>query len=385
MNYAFKFSIFKFAKYLNFAFQVELQYQIALTLVDGVGPVIAKNLISYCGSASAVFKAKRSTLLKIPEIGEVTAKAVLAFSDFQKAEDELKFIEKHKIKTFFYASSDYPYRLKSTADCPVVFYQFGNADLNADKIIGIVGTRKPTEYGKQFCEKLLEDLNGTGITVISGMAYGIDVCAHKAALKNKLPTIGVLAHGLDRLYPADHKKYVQPMIDGKGGLITEFLSGTNPDRENFPRRNRIVAGLCDALIVIETAQRGGSMITAELAWQYDRILMALPGRSNDEKSTGCNFLIKTNKAEMIENSLDLVRSLGWDTSSRLPPSQRSLPIDLSPEEILLWDLFKETSLMEIDEIISVSKFSSSQAALTLLDLEFKGLIKTLPGKRFQLL
>lgn len=364
---------------------MELQYQIALTLVDGVGPVIAKNLISYCGSASAVFKAKKSTLIKIPEIGEVTAKAVLAFTDFKKAEDELKFIEKHKIKTFFYASADYPYRLKSTSDCPVVLYQLGNADLNADKIIGIVGTRKPTEYGKQFCEKLLEDLNGTGITVISGMAYGIDVCAHKAALKNQLPTVGVLAHGLDRLYPADHKKHVQPMIDGKGGLITEFLSGTIPDRENFPKRNRIVAGLCDALIVVETAHRGGSMITAELAWQYDRTLMALPGRSNDEKSTGCNFLIKTNKAEMIENSLDLVRSLGWDTASKLPPSQRLLPIDLSPEETLLWNLFKEKPLMEIDEIIGVSNFSSSKAALTLLDLEFKGLIKTLPGKRFQLL
>lgn len=353
--------------------------------MDGVGPVIAKNLISYCGSASAVFKAKKSTLLKIPEIGEVTAKAVLAFTDFKKAEDELKFIEKHKIKTLFYASPDYPYRLKSTPDCPVILYQLGNADLNAEKIIGIVGTRKPTEYGKQFCEKLLEDLSGTGATIISGMAYGIDVCAHKAALKNDLPTVGVLAHGLDRLYPADHKKHVKPMMASNGGLITEFLSGTNPDRENFPKRNRIVAGLCDALIVIETAQRGGSMITAELAWQYDRTLMALPGRTNDEKSTGCNFLIKTNKAEMIENSLDLVRSLGWDVESKLPPSQRSLPIDLSPEETLLWNMFKEKPMMEIDEIIGVSSLSSSQAALTLLDLEFKGLIKTLPGKRFQLL
>ncbi len=364
---------------------MELQYQIALTLVDGVGPVIAKNLISYCGSASAVFKAKKSTLVKIPEIGEVTANAVLAFKDFKKAEDEIKFIEKHKIKTFFYASQDYPYRLKSTPDCPVILYQLGNADLNAEKIIGIVGTRKPTEYGKQFCEKLLEDLSGTGTTVISGMAYGIDVCAHKAALKNQLPTVGVLAHGLDRLYPADHKKHAQAMMKNGGGLVTEFLSGTNPDRENFPKRNRIVAALCDALVIVETAQRGGSMITAELAWQYDRTLMALPGRSGDEKSAGCNFLIKTNKAEMIENSLDLVRALRWDVESKLKPSQRTLPIDLSPEETLLWNLFKEKNLMEIDEIIGVSSFSSSQAALTLLDLEFKGLIKTLPGKRFQLL
>ncbi len=364
---------------------MELQYQIALTLVEGVGPVIAKNLISYCGSASAVFKAKKSTLLKIPEIGMVTASAVLEFKDFNKAEEELKFIEKHKIKTFFYASKDYPYRLKSTPDCPVILYQLGNADLNAEKIIGIVGTRKPTEYGKHFCEKLVEDLSGTGLTVISGMAYGIDISSHKAALKNQLPTVGVLAHGLDRLYPAEHKKYVQAMIDNKGGLVTEFLSGTNPDRENFPKRNRIIAGLCDALIVVETGQKGGSMISAELAWQYDRTLMALPGRSGDEKSAGCNFLIKTNKAEMIENSLDLVRSLGWDAAVKLPPSQRLLPIDLSKDETHLWNIFKEKQVMEIDEIISVSSFSSSQAALTLLDLEFKGLIKTLPGKRFQLL
>ena len=364
---------------------MELQYQIALTLVDGVGPVIAKNLISYCGSASAVFKAKKSTLLKIPEIGEFTASSVLAFNDFKKAEDELKFIEKHKIQTHFYASPDYPYRLKSTPDCPVILYQLGNADLNAEKIIAVVGTRKPTEYGKHFCEKLVEDLSGTGATIISGMAYGIDVCAHKAALKNQLPTVGVLAHGLDRLYPSDHKKYAKTIIEMGGGLVTECLSGTNPDRENFPKRNRIVAGLCDALIVVETAQRGGSMITAELAWQYDRTLMALPGKSGDEKSAGCNYLIKTNRAEMIENSLDLVRSLGWDVASKIPHSQRALPIDLSPEETLLWNIFKEKPMMEIDEIVGVSSLGSSQAALTLLDLEFKGLIKTLPGKRFQLL
>ncbi len=364
---------------------MELPYQIALTQINGVGVVLAKNLISYCGSASAVFKTKKSTLLKIPDIGEFTASSIVAFRDFKRAEEEVNYIEKNKIKPLFYASPDYPYRLRSIIDCPVLIYQIGEVDLNAEKIIGIVGTRTPTDYGKHFCEQLLEDLNGTGCIVISGMAYGIDICAHKAALKFHLPTVGILAHGLDRLYPAVHQKYVNSMLLNNGGLVTEFISNTNPDRENFPRRNRIVAGLCDAVIVVETALRGGSMITAELAWQYDRNLLALPGRIGDEKSAGCNFLIKTNKAEMIENSLDLVKSLGWDIASKLPIAQRSLPIDLNTEESMIWTFLKAKNIMAIDEIVILSSLSSSRVALTLLDLEFKGFIKSLPGKRFQLL
>ncbi len=364
---------------------MELLYQIALTQINGVGAVLAKNLISYCGSASEVFKTKKSTLLKIPDIGLFTANSVLAFNDFKRAETELSFIEKNKIKPLFYADPNYSYRLRSTVDCPVLLYQLGAANLNADKIIGIVGTRTPTEYGKQFCDRLVEDLSHTGCMIISGMAYGIDICAHKAALKFGLPTLGVMAHGLDKLYPSVHKKHVDSMILNQGGLVTEFISNTNADRENFPRRNRIVAGLCDAIIVIETARRGGSMITAELAWQYDRNLLALPGRIGDEKSEGCNYLIKTNKAEMIESALDLEKSLGWDMATKLPAAQRSLPIDLSQEETIIWTLIKEKKIIGIDEIVSVSTLGNSRVALTLLDLEFKGFIKSLPGKRFQLL
>ena len=364
---------------------MELLYQIALTQIEGVGNVLAKNLISYCGSATSVFKAKKSSLLKIPEIGEITANSVISFKDFSKAESELKFIEYHNIKTYFYASQNYPYRLKTNNDCPVLLYQLGDADLNADKIISIVGTRNPTDYGRNFCETLIENLAGTNVSIISGMAYGVDICAHKAALKNNLPTVGVLAHGLDRLYPAEHKKHAKSMMKSGGALVTEFLSGTNPDRENFPKRNRIVAGLSDAVIVVETALRGGSMITAELAWQYDRGLMALPGKINDEKSAGCNFLIKTNKAEMIENADDLLKSLGWTISKNSLPKQKELPINLSEEEKKLINLFKKENMLEIDKLISLSGLSSGQVALTLLDLEIKGIIKTLPGKRFQLL
>lgn len=364
---------------------MELLNQIALTQIEGVGNVLAKNLISYCGSATDVFKTKKSLLLKIPDIGEYTAKSIISFSDFSKAEKEVKFIEQHNIKTYFYASQNYPYRLKSNNDCPILLYQLGDADINTDKIISIVGTRKPTEYGKNFCENLIENIAETNTTIISGMAYGIDICAHKAALKNNLPTVGVLAHGLDRLYPAEHKKFAKNIIENGGSLLTEFLSGTNPDRENFPKRNRIVAGLSDAVIVIETAIRGGSMITAELAWQYDRVLMALPGKINDEKSAGCNFLIKTNKAEMIENAVDLLHSLGWDIIKGNNIKQKELPINLSEDEMLIYNLLNEKKFIEIDEIISISGLNSGKVALTLLDLEIKGFIKSLPGKRFQLL
>ncbi|NUM30793.1 MAG: DNA-protecting protein DprA [Bacteroidetes bacterium] len=364
---------------------MELLYQIAITQIEGVGNVIAKNLISHCGSASAVFKAKKSTLLKIPEIGEYTANSVINFKDFIKAENELKFIEKHKIQTYFYASQNYPYRLKSNSDCPIILYQLGNTDLNAEKIVAIVGTRKPSEYGKNFCEKLINDLSELNVTVISGMAFGVDICAHKVSLKNNLPTVGILAHGLDRVYPAEHKKYAENMIKNGGALVTEFLSGTNPDRENFPRRNRIVAGLSDAVVVVETALRGGSMITAELAWQYDRLIFALPGRTNDEKSVGCNFLIKTNKAEMIENANDLIKSLGWNIEKNIKSKQKQLPINLNEDEKQIFNLFKNTETLEIDKIINLSGLNSGQVALTLLDLEIKGYIKTLPGKRFQIL
>lgn len=364
---------------------MELPYQIALTCVEGVGPVIAKNLISYCGSASEVFKQKKTSLLKIPEVGEKVARAILEYKSFDRAENELHYLEKNHIKAHFYTSKQYPYRLKSNADCPVLLYQAGDADLNAEKMISVVGTRKPSEYGTAFCDNLIQEISGLGITVISGMAYGIDICAHKAALKNNIPTLGVLAHGLDRIYPSEHARQARSMREGGGALVSEFVSGTAPDRENFPKRNRIVAGLCDALVVVETAKRGGSMITAELAWQYDRTLLAVPGRAGDEKSAGCNYLIKTNKAELIENAWDLIKALGMDTLNKTKPSQKSLPLDFSQEETLLWNLFKSKPVMEIDEIMSISKLSSSQAALTLLDLEFKGYIKSLPGKRFQLI
>lgn len=368
--------------YPKFA-HMELFWQIALTKVDGVGPIVAKKLLQHCGSASHVFKAGKGKLLKIPEVGNYTANSIQNFNDFKKIEEEIRFIEDQKIRIYFYADKEYPFRLKNNEDCPILLYQRGDCDLNSDKILGIVGTRKPTEYGLMFCEKLLSQLKGHGITTVSGMAYGIDVCAHKHSLMNQIPTIGVFAHGLDRVYPSLHRKYVDRILENKGGFVTEFLSGTNPERENFPKRNRIVAGLCDALIVIETAKRGGSMITSELAWQYDRCLFAVPGRYNDPKSEGCNFLIKTNRASLLEQPEDLLKSMLWNKTDTNKLFQKTLPIDLPPEVQLILQLFEKNKVYEIDALMKDSELSGSKIALSLLDLEFRGHIRTLPGKRYQ--
>jgi DNA processing protein len=241
-----------------------LKYRIALTLLPGVGAVNAKTLVSYCGSVEAVFKQKKSLLEKIPNIGPLTSESILKQDVFDRAEKEIAFIHKNKITPLFYLDAEYPSRLKNCDDSPALLYFKGNADLNVQKVIAIVGTRNSTQYGKRVCENLIEGFAAFNITVISGLAYGIDITAHKLALKNNLPTVGVLAHGLDRIYPGIHSDTAEKMLDN-GGLITEFMSETKPYRENFPSRNRIVAGMVDAVIVVESALKGGALITAEIA------------------------------------------------------------------------------------------------------------------------
>ena len=274
----------------------ELFYQLGLTLVPNIGDVHAKILVQYFGDASSIFKAKQSALDKIDGIGEVRAKSIKQFNDFHLAEEELKFIEKYKIKTLFLTDTDYPQRLLNCYDSPTLLFYKGTADLNISKIVGIVGTRNYTDYGKQFTEKLVKDLAAQQILIVSGLALGIDSFAHKAALKNNLSTVGVVGHGLDKIYPSVNTNLAKDMIKHDGGLLSEFFSGTKPDKHNFPLRNRIVAGLCDATVVIETNIKGGSMITAKLADAYNRDVFAVPGRTTDNKSSGCNHLIKNNKA-----------------------------------------------------------------------------------------
>jgi DNA processing protein len=361
----------------------ELKFCIALTLVNLIGPASAKNLLSYCGSPEAVFLEKKSRLLKIPGIGETLANSILAFNQFDLAEKELEFIEKNKIKTYFYTDKDYPQRLKRQSDSPMLLYSLGNMSLNTERIISIVGTRKASEYGKSWTAKFVEDLKAFNVTVVSGLAYGIDIAAHRACVINDIPTIGVLAHGLDRLYPPGHKTTAKAMLR-TGGLLTEYPSGTNPDRENFPTRNRIVAGLCDATIIVESALRGGAVITANLAANYNRDVFAVPGKTSDPYSTGCHFLIKTNKAALIESAEDLSYYMGWNrTGNEADKSkQQKLALNLTESEQILFNLLKDREKWHIDELQAKVYFSSSTLALTLLELELKGIVKSFPGKQY---
>ena len=287
-----------------------LVYKIALTQIPGVGDVLTRNLVSYCGGVEEVFKQKKSRLLQIPGIGEMLANNIVQFKNFKPAETEIKFIEKHGIKCMFYLDKEYPNRLKNYTDAPVMLYSLGNTNYDNEKIVGIVGTRKASDYGKSFTEELVETLVPTGALIISGLALGIDGAAHRSALKHHLSTVGVMAHGLDRIYPAAHKNIAKQMLEN-GGLLTEFTSGTIPDRENFPKRNRIVAGMCDALVVVESKRGGGSLITATIANSYNKDVFAFPGNAGEVLAEGCNGLIKRNRAALIENAEDLLFAMQW--------------------------------------------------------------------------
>jgi DNA processing protein len=363
-----------------------LIYKIALTHIPGVGPVLAKNLLGYCGSVEAIFTEKVTHLTKIPGIGINIAKAVHAFKNFDKAYIEADFIQKNKIEALFFLDEDYPQRLKNCNDSPVMLYYKGQKLLNLSRTIAIVGTRMATDYGKLQTEKIVEALQPYQPTIVSGLAYGIDICAHKSALKNNLPTVGVLAHGLDKIYPAVHKNVAAKMLQ-QGGLLTEYGNNTNPDRENFPARNRIVAGMCDAVVVIEAGAGGGALITAELANGYNRDVFALPGRVDDTFSAGCNRLIKTNKANLIETAADIAYILGWQNEFQKKKKhvQRPLFIDLNEDEQMLVNLLTQNGTMNIDTLLAHNQLPISKIAALLLNLEFNGIVKSLPGKMYALI
>lgn len=364
---------------------VDLTYQIGLTLLDGVGDVLAKNLVAYCGSAEQVFKTKKAPLEKIPGIGSYTANAIIkSKSVLDRAEQELKFIHDKKIEPLFFTDKNYPQRLKNCTDSPVMLYYKGNANLNVEKVVAVVGTRTPSVYGKLMTEKLIQDLSASGCLVVSGLAYGIDITAHKESLENGLNTVGVLAHGLDRVYPSVHSNYAQKMVT-QGGLLTEFLSETNPDKENFPKRNRIVAGMCDALVVVESKRGGGSLITATIANSYNKDIFAYPGKANDLLSEGCNGLIKSHRANLIESAADLLYMMNWNQEvKKKKNSQIPLLLNFSPEEQLIIKAFENKKQLHVDEICYVTNFPISKTSTFLLQLEFSNVIKSLPGKIYQL-
>lgn len=354
-------------------------------MISGVGAVNAKNLISYCGSVEEVFKCSKSNLQKIPGIGPKTIEIISSQNLLDEANKEIEFTEKYNIKILPYTHKDYPKRLQHCSDSPLLIYQKGSTNLNAQKVISIVGTRKASHYGKGFVENLLENLKGTDIMVVSGMALGIDGQAHKSALENGLPTVGVLAHSLNMMYPATHKNLAKEMLEKGGALITESNTFETMVPGNFPRRNRIVAGMADATIVVESDVKGGSVITANIANSYNRDVFALPGKYKDKTSTGCNFLIKTYKAQIIENAEDLLMQMGWNIKTDKPKKiQRELMLDLSSDEESLVNVLKETDSMQTDEILYKTGMTGSKLAATLLELELKGIIHSLPGNKYTL-
>lgn len=363
----------------------DLLYQIALTLIPQVGPVCARQLIDYFGEARKVFQTSPDRLRHIEGLGEVRIQAIRSFRNMQLAEAELKFIEQNKITPLFIRHPDYPRRLLNCADAPILLYKKGDAALNNSRAVAIIGTRLNTSYGKQLTEQFVNDLAAENVLVVSGLAFGVDALAHRAAVRNSLQTVGVLAHGLNQLYPPQHKSLATEILETGGALLTEFISHTQPDRHNFPARNRIVAGMVDAVIVVETGDRGGSLITAELANGYNRDVFAFPGRINDLKSAGCNELIRQNKAVLIRHASDLLEFMNWRPhSSTRRRLQQELFVELSEHEQKLVSLLQEKETLGIDELNWQSGISASSVAAAILSLELKNVIVSLPGKIYRL-
>ena len=361
----------------------ELKYQIGLILIKGIGNVLAKNLVAYVGSAEGVFRERQQVLAKIPGIGEMLSREIVKQEVLKRAEKEILFIEKNEIHYSFFTDKDYPFRLKECLDSPALLFSKGNGGLNDGKFVGIVGMRNATEQGKENCKNLIADLAALrpNITIVSGLAYGVDICAHKSSLEFGVPTIGVLGHGLDRIYPAVHRSVASKMVD-EGLLLTEYLSGTNPDKPNFVQRNRIIASLCDAIVVIESGIKGGSLITATVANDYNRDVFAFPGRVTDESSAGCNALIKTNRAALVESGKDFMRFMNWEISQEesLQPTQTVLFADMSDEEIDMLSLLRKSpDGVQVNELAVALNKPFSKISSLLLNMEFSGLVKCLPG------
>lgn len=363
--------------------QDERLYQVALTMIPDLGAVRAKALVEKFGTARSVFQAKRKEIAATEGIGEVCARSLKEWQDFTAAEEEIRFAEKHGVELIFLTEEKYPQRLFHCYDPPVLLYYKGNADLNQSRIVSIIGTRNHTEYGRQVTEELVQALSKEQVMVVSGLAFGIDTIAHKTALQKGIPTIGVLGHGMDTIYPWQNRHLAKEMIE-QGGLLTEFSSGTKPDKHNFPRRNRIVAGMADATIVIETANKGGSMITAELAYSYNRDLFAVPGRTTDQKSGGCLQLIRQQKATVLLNAVQLLDTMGWQEKKKTIKKQRELFPELNENEQKIVTLLQQHEVLPIDTLYLLSGLSSSVIASAILNLEMQHVITSMPGKLYKL-
>ena len=362
-----------------------LIYILALQHVPNIGDITAKKLISHCGSAKAVLKEKKQNLLKIDGVGLATIENLFNKNHLTAAEKELKFIDSNNIKCLYFENEDYPDKLKHCIDSPIIMFEKGNIDLKNQKIISVVGARKITTHGISFCKKLIEDLKHFNPVIVSGFAYGTDITAQKSAVKNGLQTIGCLAHGLNQIYPKTHEKYVSEVMN-HGGFFTDFWSSDDFDRNNFLKRNRIIAGLSEATIVIESAEKGGSLVTADIANSYNRDVFAVPGRITDSQSVGCNNLIKHQRAHMLSNPLDLPYILNWKLQDEKALTvQKKLFVDLDEEEKIIYNYLKGKDKQQLDSIALNCKLPIFRTASILLNMEIKGVIRPLPGKLFEII
>ncbi|MDR0682704.1 MAG: DNA-processing protein DprA [Dysgonamonadaceae bacterium] len=366
----------------------DLLYQIGITLVKGIGNIIAKQVIETMGDVSLLFKEKGRFLERIPGISRKIIAEIHHPEILQRAEKEILFIEKNKIIPLFIKNDNYPQRFRECVDAPVLLYFRGNADLNTDKIVSVVGTRNASSYGKEVTEKLLHDfaIAYPDLLIVSGLAYGIDIYSHKAALKNNLPTAGVLAHGLDRIYPYVHRNVAIDMLE-QGGLLTDFMSETNPDRQNFVKRNRIIAGISDCTIVIESAEKGGALITANIADSYNKDVFAVPGKITDIYSSGCNALIKHKKAALITSAEDVFREMCWnkERENKKQIVQKNLFVELTSEEQIVVNLLSKTENMQLNTMCIDLNMPVSKLASLLFELEMKGIVRCMPGGLYRLI
>jgi len=365
--------------------EVSLKHKIALSLIPGIGDINARKLVSHIGSVEGVFNESYNSLIKIPGIGTSLAKYICERSYLGTAEKEAEYVTKNEIKTFFYLDNDYPYRLRQCDDSPVTFFFKGCADLNSQHMLSMVGTRNASTRGRELCEKIIGSLalKHPDLIIVSGLAYGIDIASHKAALANNLQTIGVLAHGFKTTYPSVHHTVASAMIT-KGALITDFLSDDLPERNNFIKRNRIIAGLSDATIVVESGTKGGALITADIANSYNRDVFAVPGRPDDMWSAGCNSLIKRNKAALVENGDDIEYLLGWRPEKNRVPVQRQLFSNLNDDERIVYEHIAKEGEMNIDTICRAVEMPVYKLSSLLLQMEFNGIIRCYPGNLYRI-
>ncbi|MFV8225297.1 DNA-processing protein DprA [Christiangramia aquimixticola] len=362
----------------------DLLYTLALQHVPNLGDTTAKKLLKKFGSAKEIFKEKKGNLLKINGIGATRLSELNDPKNLKQAEAELEFIEKNNIKVHFYQDTDYPEKLKHCLDGPVLLFSRGQIDLQKKRIISIVGTRQITAHGIAFCEKLIEEIAPLDPVIVSGFAYGVDITAQKAAVKNNLQTVGCLAHGFNQIYPRTHKKYVKE-IEENGGFYTDFWSTDNFDRNNFLKRNRIIAGLSEATIVIESAEKGGALVTADIANSYDREVFAVPGRPSDKYSLGCNNLLKAQNAHVLTSAADVAYILGWKTENKPKVVQKQLFINLEDDEQKIYQFLENSGKTELDQLALNCNFPTFKTASLLLNMELKGAVRPLPGKLFEVI